>query len=187
MQLSSVELSQVLSGCRQGERSAQRRLYDAFYAYGLTICLHYAADRSEAEEILHDAFLRAFRYLDKLDQDAAFPGWFRQILIRQAINRFRSRQRKAAKEREFHQEQLETTVSNEAENLLSKDDALRFLQELPPAYRMVTTLYVLEGYTHREIAAELGIAEGTSKSNYFKARKLLRQMVERFYPATSAS
>jgi len=185
VQLTPVELTQVLAACRRGNRSAQRELYDAFYAYGLTVCMHYAADRSEAEEILHDGFLRAFKYLKTLEEDRAFSGWFRKILVRQAINHFQRRQRREAHLRNYTEELRETSVRNEAEHMLSKDDALRCLQQLPPSYRIVTTLYVLEGYTHREIAEELGISEGTSKSNYFKARKLLRNMVEHYFTPTT--
>ncbi len=178
-----------MSGCRRGNRGAQQRLYKAFYAYGLSICSHYAANRQEAEEILHDAFVRAFKYLNKLDNDQAFPGWFRKIMVRQAIDHFQRRRRKS----ERHEAYLSDisldgpTVRNEAEVQLSKDDALRCLQQLPPAYRMVTTLYVLEGYTHREISEKLGISEGTSKSNYFKARKILRGLVDNYYSSTTAS
>ncbi|MEM9836000.1 MAG: RNA polymerase sigma factor [Bacteroidota bacterium] len=181
MPLTSIELGRVLAGCRKGDRSSQELLYRSFYSYGLNLCLHYAGDRAEAEEILHDAFVRAFKYLDKLDANEAFTAWFRQILVRQAINHFHKKQKREVHLRKHAEEYQENWTNNEAIEQLSKNDALRCLQQLPPAYRIVTTLYVLEGYTHREIAEKLGISEGTSKSNYFKARKLLRKFVGDYF------
>ena len=180
MPLTEKELETVIRNCRKGRRKAQRQLYEHFYSYGLTVCLHYARNREEAEEMLHDGFLRVFDRLDQFRFDGPFRAWFRRIIVHAAIDYYRKHRRQQAEARLIPLPHGEST-ENEALARLGEEDAWLILQLLPPAYRMVFNLHVLEGHTHAEIAAELGISVGTSKSNLAKARKKLQKLMGPFF------
>lgn len=183
----NFDLARTLEGCRRQDGAAQRQLYEHYYAYGLTICLHYAGHREAAEEILHDGFLKVFAKVKAYRAESEFKYWFRQIMVRSAIDAYRKTKRRREREADIIQLAPELNTQNLALEKLSRDDVLRCLQQLPPSYRMVTTLYLLEGYTHKEIAKELGISEGTSKSNYAKARQKLARYVNRFFSSIPLS
>lgn len=176
-------INEVLRACRRQDPQAQRQLYEHYYAYGLTVCLHYTAKREAAEEILHDAFLKVFEKLEDFRGEADFRYWFRRVVVRTAIDAYRKNKRRQEKEALVIDMAPDRPAENDALRQLSHDDVLRCLQQLPPSYRMVTTLHLLEGYTHKEVAAMLGISEGTSKSNYAKARQKLAKYASRFFSA----
>lgn len=173
-------LSQILSDCKKGVRSSQKRLYQEFYSYGLTVCLHYSKNREEAEEILNDGFVKVFDRISQYQGEGTFKSWLRQILVRSAIDYYRKFHKSKIKKEEILAAQ-EDHVENEALYNLSMDDALRLLQLLSPAYRIVFNLFILEGRTHAEIARLLHIEIGTSKSNLAKARKNLQQLAIHYY------
>ncbi len=175
MDASRINLQLVIEGCRQGNAQSQRKLYEYFYGYGMSICLRYAKNERQAEEILQDGFLNAFRNLDRYDPDYPFKYWLRRILINAAIDYFR-------KYRRYHQlfvsaaiDEQEVNDHTEFPGFENDERALPILQKLPPAYRMVFNLYVMEGYKHHEIAEALGISVGTSKSNLARAKAKLRK------------
>lgn len=174
------EIIQIIEGCKRGKRSSQKKLYQHFYSYGMTVCLHYSANREEAQEILNDGFMKIFNKIDRYDDKYAFKSWLRRILINCAIDYYRRQ------EKHRHTANIipinEPHIPNEAIAKLSLDDVMYLVQQLTPAYRLVFNLYVVEGYNHREIAEKLGISEGTSKSNLAKARGKLRKMVKKLYP-----
>lgn len=180
MPIKQEELKQVIQDCRRGRRSAQKKLYQHFYSYGLTVALHYAKNREEAEEMLHDGFLKVFDRIQQYRFEAPFRAWFRQIIIRSAIDYFR-KHHKAGKEARLIPLPTVSKIENEAIRKLSREDAWKLLQVLPPAYRMVFNLHVMEGYTHAEIAAELGVSIGTSKSNLSKAKQKLQQLMGPYF------
>jgi RNA polymerase sigma-70 factor (ECF subfamily) len=173
-----ININLILKGCLRGNRNSQRRLYEHFYGYGMNIGLHYSQNREEALEILNDGFLKVFTNLDKYDSSFPFRGWLRRILINAAIDYYRK----------YHKQPdlLELTEAGEVAGdempmpILSPDeDVLPILQELPPAYRMVFNLFVLEGYKHHEIAEMLGISVSTSRSNFIRAKEKLRKILEK--------
>jgi RNA polymerase sigma factor (sigma-70 family) len=166
----------LLDGTRRGERNAQRKLYEHFYGYGLSICLRYAQQRAEAVEILNDAFLKVFTKIDRYDNSLPFKPWLRRILIHTAIDHLR------AGIRPIHVD-LNAAPPLYADEgpmpmLSPAEDALPYIQQLPPGYRMVFNLYVMEEYDHREIAEMLGISEATSRSNLARAKEKLREMLQ---------
>jgi len=173
-------LSILLSQCRKGNRQSQKELYKKYYSYGLSVCLHYSKNREEAEEILNDGFVKTFSRLDQYKFKAPFKSWLRQVLVRSAIDYYRKYHHKDDKWKVVHIQQ-QTSVENEAIHNLSMEDALKLLQQLPPSYRMVFNLFVLEGYSHPEIAKLLEIETGTSKSNLAKAKKKLRTLALNYY------
>jgi len=173
-------LSILIGQCRKDVRQSQKELYKMYYSYGLTVCLHYSKNREEAEEILNDGFVKVFARLGQYKFGAPFKSWLRKVLVRSAIDYYRKFHHKKEQWQVVHLQQ-EASVENEAIYNLSMKDALLLLQELPPRYRMVFNLFVLEGYSHSEIANLLNIEVGTSKSNLAKAKKKLQKLVSKFY------
>ena len=173
----------ILEGCKQNLRSSQKQLYQAYYNYGLTICLHYARTSEEAKEILNDGFIKVFQHIERFDhhQKQPFKTWLRRILINAAIDHFR-RQKKHYYQADIEEVPVEQDIQDS--NVVAKlsyDEIMELVQQLTPAYRLVFNLYVVEGYKHHEIAQKLGISVGASKSNLAKARKKLKSMVAKLY------
>ena len=180
----SARFTELLAGCRRQERVAQRRLYGQFHSLALSVCQRYARDRDQAMEAANDGFLKVFRDLGRFDDTrhpndvlGSFQGWLKRIMVHTAIDHYR------ANERHQHQQELDDATLNQAAHnatpldTLSYDELLALVQRLPPAYRTVFSLNVIDGFSHEEIAAQLHISEGTSKSNLFKARAHLRTML----------
>ena len=177
-------LVELLAACQRQERGAQRRFYGQFHGYAMSVCLRYAHNREQALEAANDGFLKVFRDLYRFDATrhpadvpGSFRGWLRRIMIHTAIDHFR------ANERHQHYRELDDAALNQADHAttpldtLSYDELLALVQRLPPAYRTVFNLAAIDGFGHEEIAAQLHISAGTSKSNLFKARAHLRTML----------
>ena len=167
----------LLERCQANDRLSQEQLYRQFYNYGMTVANRYASNRDDAAEIMNDAFVRAMQNLEKFNREFPFKAWFGKILVNCAINHYRR----------FTVRRLDTQPITYAEEQsydsnvlshLSAQDILGLVQQLPQAYRLAFNLYAIEGYSHAEIGEMLGIAEGTSKSNLFKARMRLCKMIE---------
>ncbi len=154
--------------------NSQRRLYNHFYGYGMNVALRYTKTKSEAEEILNDAFLKIFKNIDQYDASFPFKSWFRKVVVNTAVDNFR-------KHKKYHQlfSSIEPNVDSLSENefeieISAAEDMLPIVQALPPTYRMVFNLHVMEGYKHHEIAKLLNISVGTSKSNLSRAKEKLK-------------
>ncbi len=142
--------------------------------------MRYSGNKQEVEEMLNDGFLKVFNHLHKFDQTKPFKAWLRRIMINTAIDYYRKNQKS-----EHHVDIDDIDIISPDEDIISKisaNEVLKLVQRLPPSYRMVFTLYVVDGYNHREIADMLGIKEGTSKSNLQDARKKLQMMIKTSYP-----
>jgi RNA polymerase sigma factor (sigma-70 family) len=164
----------LIKGCIEGNRAFQTRLYELFAPKMMGVCLRYAKNRMEAEEILHEGFLRVFTYINKFKGTGSFEGWIRKIMVNCALLRYKNKK------------QLQPVTGLDAAgydaisetDIVSNLDAkelLSLIQSLPAGYRIIFNLYVFEGYKHREIAEVLGISEGTSKSNLSDARAFLQK------------
>ena len=164
----------LIEGCIAGNRGFQTKLYDLFAPKMLGVCLRYAKNREEAEEILQEGFLRVFTYIDKFKGAGSFEGWVRKIMVNCALFRYR---KKSHLQPVISLDTFAHDAVSEADIVSSLDakELLSLIQSLPAGYRIVFNLYVFEGYKHREIAEALGIAEGTSKSNLSDARALLQK------------
>lgn len=171
----------VLIGCRNMHRESQKQLYQQYYAYGMSICLRYADTRDEAAEILNDGFMKIFQNLKKFDMARPFKPWLRTIMVNTAINHYHHKQRK------LKAEEIESArQQSEQESILSGisyQEIIDMIRKLPPSYRTVFNLYVIEGYKHEEIASMLRISSGTSKSNLFKAKEMLKRILNNFFEA----
>ena len=152
--------------------------YERFYGYALSICLAYANNQEDAREILNDGFLKVFQSISKLEQEQVLQPWLRRIMVNTAIDYYRKNRKRA---RELSTQavanQLEEPYLNDEAVFaqLSAEDILAILHQLPLPYRLVFSLYVLEGYSHREIAERLGIAESTSRAHLTEANQRLRR------------
>lgn len=171
-------LPDLLAGCLRHNRRSQEMLYRQFYGYAMSVCLRYTQTREEAVEVLNDGFLKVFTKLHQYDPAQPFKPWLRRILINTATDYYRQ----AAPH--YYQNDLhaaEHLTSQEADALsgLGHEYLLSLVQQLTPAYRMVFNLYAIDGYSHDEIATQLGISVGSSKSNLARARENLRLLLQK--------
>lgn len=177
------DLIDVLDGCRKKRPSAQKRLFEQFYGLAMGICLRYAADKTEAEEMLNDGFMKVFDKLAYYDPEQSFEAWFRTVMVRTSIDYYRKHHKKIAfidVEDAYNVSQSDNVIEQ-----LSADDIMELVQKLPPAYRAVFSLYVVDGYSHNEIAELLNINPGTSRSNLAKARMKLQEWVTNYLSESS--
>ncbi len=172
---------ELVSGVLQGSSAHQTALYRQFSVPMFRVLLRYAKDKSEAEDMLQDGFVRVYRDMVQFRGDGALGGWIRRIMVNTALSHLR-KQRDFVKdvpdfnvfESKFHTE--EDFASNlDAQTLMS------YLQRLPPGYRTVFNFYAIEGFSHEEIAEQLGISIGTSKSQLFKAREFLKKILNKSF------
>lgn len=170
-------MNDIIDGCRQWNRSSQELLYRQFFGYAMSIALRYAQNREEAIEILNDGFLKIFQHISEFDTNRSFKSWLAKIVVNTAIDHLRSKKRISFTD--DITQVYDLGVNDTAVDKLSYDELLKLVQTLPPAYRTVFNLYVIEGYQHQEIAERLGISDGTSKSNLFKAKKILKEKIEK--------
>ncbi|MDB5120354.1 MAG: polymerase subunit sigma-24 [Sphingobacteriales bacterium] len=173
--LDENEIKLVIPGCIKKERASQQALYKYCYGYGMGICLRYSQNRSSALEILNSGFLKVFVNLEKYKNHIPFKAWLGRIMINTAIDHYRS-ELKFAHIQELSDEHDLGEVPV-IESKLNYNDLLLLIQSLPNAYRTVFNLYAIDGYNHPEIASMLNISVGTSKSNLFKARKKLQELI----------
>jgi RNA polymerase sigma factor (sigma-70 family) len=174
--MSDQELQNIIQGCVKQDRASQKMLYKTLYGYAMGICLRYAGNRYEAAEILNSGFFKVLTHIKKYDESRPFKAWLGRIMTNTAIDYYRTNLKIAYTEDIDTAEHVlvEETVSTK----LNYEDLLALVQNLPNAYRTVFNLYVIDGYSHDEIAEMLGINAGTSKSNLHKARQKLQQMIK---------
>ena len=177
MELNLGRMQEILKGCINNNRQSQRDLYDYYYKYGLTVASAYCNHQIEAREVLNDAFFQVFNKISDYDQTQNFEAWFRIIIIRTAINRYHKDQRQVVWEELNEDTNLISSEEDNDFDGLEAEDVLNLVNQLPPAYRMTLNLFAIEGYSHQEISAELGISIGTSKSNLSKARAKLKLLI----------
>ena len=173
-------LESVIGACLKGDHQAQKALIRLYYVYAKSISMRYAGNIMESEEILNDVFVKVFNNLAKYDSSQPFKAWMRTIIINTSIDYYRKNQKYA------YQVDLEdidvVDLDDDIISKISADEILSLIQKLPPTYRMTFTLYVIEGYNHREIAQMMDIKEGTSKSNLQDARRKLQKMITDAHP-----
>lgn len=164
-------------GCIDGRADYQRLLYDYFSPRMFGICLRYANDYHHAEDILQEGFIKIFRNMDKFRGDGSFEGWIKKIFINTAIEHYRKSVNHIG-HAELEPDSVIRHISEKATDNLAAQDLMKLVQQLSPGYRTIFNLYVIEGYSHKEIADTMGISEGTSKSQLARARNILKKMVE---------
>jgi RNA polymerase sigma factor (sigma-70 family) len=168
----------LINGCKEGDRRMQEELYRRFSPRMYAVCLRYAGNAEEAEDILQEGFIKIFKKLDSFRGEGSFEGWVRRIFVNTAIEHFR-RKRYLQPVTEKEENTIEGKSLSALDGLAEKD-ILALVQQLSPGYRTVFNMYVVEGYTHKEIGDILGISEGTSKSQLSRAKVILQDMVKEF-------
>ena len=169
----------LIQACLRHEPAAQRRLYELFAPQLMAVCYRYAADEALAEDILQEGFVKIFQHLKRYQDHGSFEGWMRRIMVNTAIDQLRRRKRQ-----HVELELNETLVDAQVEGALDQLEAtflLDLIQQLPDGYRLVFNLYAIEGYSHAEIAQQLRISEGTSRSQYTRARTQLQRLIQAAY------
>lgn len=168
---------QLIERCRLGDARAQELLFYAYHNYVLSITRRYCGSEEEARDLLQEAFIKIFNYIHRFEGHSDFKWWLRRIVINRAIDYWRQTRVAPTFSDNDESLQIEDRSSLSAISSLQAADLLEMVQKLPQSYRIVFSLFVVEGYTHEEISAELGIAVGTSKSNLFKAKQQLQTMI----------
>lgn len=169
-----MELKDIIKGCRKNDRKAQEELYRRYKDVLFVLCLKYCSNEAEAEDNLHNAFITIFTNIHTLRDTAAFEGWIKRITINKAISSFKKSISLSPIKEDFAED---TTIYNNDLETISANQIMAMVQQLPRQYRLVFSLYELDGYTHNEIAEMLSITESTSKSNLHRAKAILKEKV----------
>ncbi len=165
----------LIEGCKRNDREAQHKLYAAYSSKFFGICLRYMKDERDAEEVLTNGFMKIFENISKYRTEGSFEGWMKRIVVNEALMYIR-------KNRQMY---VEIDIDNSEADInftwnqsdLETTELLSLIQSIPSGYRTVFNLYAIEGFSHKEIAEQLGISENTSKSQLSRARLVLQNLV----------
>lgn len=178
-----MTLDELIIQCKKQDAKAQGELYKQYSTVLFSICLRYSPNYVEAEDNLQDAFITIFKKIGQYKGKGSFEGWIKRVTVNTVLQKYR-------KKRVFDirdEGQLEDEVEEEVEdNDVPLDFLLKIIQELPDRYRLVFSMYVMDGYSHKEVADMLGISDGTSKSNLARARAILKTKIEEYNAAKEA-
>jgi RNA polymerase sigma factor (sigma-70 family) len=170
-------LQELLAGCIAGNPKSQKMLFDMYAPKMLAVCNRYMSSMMEAEDVLQEGFIKMFNKIVDFKMEGNFEGWLRRIMVNTALDHLRAR-----KKMQYDQSIDDVGYKLNEPELITSDinaaDLLKLIKELPPGYNAVFNLFAIEGYSHKEIAEALGIAENTSKSQYSRAREYLRKKLE---------
>lgn len=169
-------LEDLLDGCKAGNRKSQEMLYKACSGKMLGVCMRYAKDHFEAEDMMQTGFIKIFKKINDFRGEGSFEGWMRRIMVHTSIEFYRKNLRSlnVVDIDESHEQSATTAFDMSSINV---KDLMRLIQNLSNGYRLVFNMYAIEGYSHKEIAEQLGITEGASKSQLSRARAILREQI----------
>lgn len=174
--ITESRLQQVWKGCLKNERQSQELLYKLMAPKMLAVCMRYATDRDEAQDILQEGFIKVFQHMNYYRNEGSLEGWIRRIMVHSAISRFRKRKYMVLSE-DITEGSFTSEVTYNS-NLEIKD-LLKMIQQLPETYRSVFNLYAVEGYSHREIGDMLGMTELLSRTSLHRARTILKTKINK--------
>ncbi|MFO7702703.1 MAG: sigma-70 family RNA polymerase sigma factor [Psychroflexus maritimus] len=168
---------QIIHRCKKQDLKAQKELYDFFAPVLFGICLKYSRNYQEAEDNLHDTFITAFEKIEQFKFKGSFEGWIKRICVNTCLSRYRNQKVFEL----INEDQIEEISPLEnSQQQIPLNQLLKCIQELPNRYRMVFNLYVLDNYSHQEVAESLSISVGTSKSNLSRAKAILKPKIEAY-------
>lgn len=177
---------ELTDGCQRGDNRARKVLYETYAGPMLSLCLRYVGGREEAEDLLHDGFLKVFAVIGRFEYrgEGSLAAWLRRLFTNAALTYLTER----AARRESDVDELPDVVDEEENEPpdVPPEVVTRLIGELPQGYRMVLNLYLIEGWSHKEIAQRLGIGESTSASQYLRARAALKQKIIHYLNAQDA-
>ena len=166
----------MVKALQKGDPKAQRYFYDKYAARMLAVCVRYLTDEMEAEDVMIEGFMKVFERIDQFKGEGSFEGWVRRLITNEALMRLRTRRHV---EMDIDTPEVQAQANFDwAESSLEANDLMALIAKLPTGYRTVFNLYAIEGYSHAEIAEQLGITESTSKSQLHRSRGLLQQMLK---------
>lgn len=167
-------LVELINNCKKGDRRAQEQLYRDYSRILFGICLKYSRNKTEAEDNLHDSFMTIYSKIEQFKHQGSFEGWIKRITVNTVLQKYRKEENLTVVSENIEEETPEDSgyVNLDLTTLLS------YIQELPNKYRLTFNLYVMDGYSHKEISEMLGTSIGTSKSNLARARMILKEKIE---------
>ncbi|MCE3228399.1 MAG: polymerase subunit sigma-70 [Bacteroidetes bacterium] len=177
----SANVEEIIKGCLVRDEKAFELLYKTYYRTLFGIALRYSRNREEAEDILQDAFIKIFHSIDSFSMQGSFEGWLKRIVQNTAINNYRSNLKFDLHIDVSEKEDIADESLNDIFTSFNAKDIVEILNRLPEGYRIVVNLYCIDGYSHKEIAEILNISISTSKSQLFKARAFLKNMIHSFH------
>lgn len=175
----TLEIKKVIEDCTKGDRDAQKKLYEIFAPRMFAVCLQYTKNRTDAEDFLHEGFIKVFEKIGQFKHAGSFEGWIRRVMVNNILEEFR----RNSKHRMLDETHLPPLTEENKTAPTSKEtpklqEIMSWINELPERYKMVFNLYVLEDMTHEEISKKMGISVGTSKSNLSRARQWLQKHIK---------
>lgn len=175
----NIPLEDIIAGCLRGDRLSQKQLYEKYYGKMMMVCMRFARDEEESMGLLNEGFLKVFEKLHTFRPESSLESWIRRIMVNNAIDHYRRNK----KHQQVGDIEDASYLSSSEEILpnLTADEIILLIQKLPPSYRTVFNLFVLEGLSHKEIGQQLNISEGSSKSNLSKARTKLQFLIKKLY------
>lgn len=179
----SISESDLINGCIRGDRQMQEELYNRFAGKMYAVCLRYANNAEDAQDLLQEGFIKVYKNLHRFRAEGSFEGWIRRVFINSSIEHLRKKSLQVSKVTDKEESTIEDGDITALDSL-AEQDIINLIQELSPGYRTVFNLYVIEGYSHKEIAEQLGISEGTSKSQLARARSILQKKVAQYLSDT---
>ncbi len=168
-----MSLNKLIKQCAKNDKKAQKEIYQLFAGKLFSICLKYSRNRQEAQDNFQDGFVTIFSKIGQFNFKGSFEGWLKRIMVNTVLLKYRNKS-----VLNIVTEEIPDEVVVDVDDEISLDFLLSVIQELPERYRLVFNLYVLDGYSHKEVSQMLHIAEGTSKSNLARARAILKHKVE---------
>ena len=182
----NISESDLIKGCIEGDRRMQEELYQRFSPKMYAVCLRYANNSEDAQDLLQEGFIKIFRNLHRFRAEGSFEGWIRRVFVNTAIEHYRKKSAQLSSVSEKEENTIEDTDITALDSL-AEQDILNLIQDLSPGYKTVFNLYVVEGYSHKEIGEMLGISEGTSKSQLARAKAILQKKVAQYLSQTQKS
>jgi RNA polymerase sigma-70 factor (ECF subfamily) len=173
-----IEDKKIIEGCLKHDRIAQQWLFEKYSRQMLAWCMRYAESRVEAEDILQDALVRVYFNIDDYTGKGSFAGWLRKIAVNSAITHYH-KNLKYRRQVDIDDYIVAESSMDDNDCQFTSEELMGVLNELPPGFRMIFNLYAIEGYKHKEIAKQLNIDQGTSKSQYSRAKVLIRAKLDK--------
>lgn len=172
-----MDEQELIQGCIAARPKAQKALFDIYAPKLYVVCLRYLKDQMRAQDVLQDSFVKIFANISNYKSEGAFEGWLKRIAVNTCLDQLR-KDKKLLTDISIDDVSYQlATQSTSAEKLMA-DDLLKLVQALPDGYRTVFNLFAIEGFSHQEIAQQLGISESTSKTQYLRARAYLKERIE---------
>jgi RNA polymerase sigma factor (sigma-70 family) len=173
MATKKVELEKIIEGCVKHDKKSQKELFEMLYGKAMATCMRYIRDNDTAQDVVQESFIKLFKNIESYDGSGSFESWARRFFINSSIDHIRRNKNTVIMEDSERVEDESPYVIDFDVKELDSKEILNAVKSLPDGYRSVFNLYAIEGYSHKEIADMLDISEGTSKSNYHRARKSL--------------